>query len=61
MSLLFQIERCLRRTELTPTRFGREAIGDPRLVYDLRKGREPRPQTVARIESFIHTAVGTAK
>ncbi len=53
MSLLFQIERCLNRTRLTPTRFGRNALGDPRLVFDLRRGREPRPGTAARIEAYI--------
>ena len=53
MSLLFQIERCLKRTRLTPTRFGRNALGDPRLVFDLSPGREPRPRTTARIEAYI--------
>lgn len=56
MSLLYQVERCLRRNDLTPTRFGREAAGDPRLVFDLRRGREPRPKTAARIAAFIRDA-----
>ncbi len=58
MSLLFQIERCVRRTQLTPTRFGRDAVGDPRLVFDLRRGREPRPATAARIKAFINSVTG---
>lgn len=54
MSLLFRIERYLRHTHQTPTRFGKDAVRDPRLVFDLRKGREPRPRTIARIESYLH-------
>ncbi|MBO9624032.1 MAG: hypothetical protein J7500_15090 [Sphingomonas sp.] len=48
-----KIEKFLRRTDMAPTRFGRLAIGDPRLVHDLRRGREPRPRMVARIEAFL--------
>ena len=38
-----RIEKHLRATGLPPTRFGREAVGDPRIVGDLRNGREPGP------------------
>ncbi|MDO7843352.1 hypothetical protein [Sphingomonas immobilis] len=38
---------------MTPTRFGRLAVRDPRLVHDLRNGREPGARMVARIESFL--------
>ncbi|HVJ03004.1 MAG TPA: hypothetical protein VM662_12535 [Sphingomonas sp.] len=48
-----KIEKFLRRTDMAPTRFGRLAIGDARLVRDLRNGREPRPRMVARIEAFL--------
>ncbi len=40
---------------MSETRFGRGAIGDPRLIGDLRRGREPRKATLARIEAFIAT------
>ncbi len=53
MCLLLQVEKCLRATALTPTRFGRDAIGDPRLVFDLRRGREPRQRTADRIRAYI--------
>jgi hypothetical protein len=53
MSLKRKIERFLRATEIPPTKFGRMAINDPRLVADLRNGRELRPGTVARIEAFL--------
>ena len=53
MQLLKRIEKHLRRTGMRPARFGREAVGDPRFVFDLRKGREPRAPTVRRVTSFI--------
>lgn len=53
MTLLHTIERCLRSQKIAPSRFGREAAGDPRLVFDLRRGREPRPATEARVRALI--------
>ena len=53
MHLLSAIEKYLRRTDMPPTRFGREAVGDPRFVGDLRRGREPRPATVTRVAAYI--------
>lgn len=52
-SLLTEIERHMRHTGVHKTRFGRDAIGDPRLIGDLKNGREPRPATTARILAFI--------
>lgn len=43
MNLLREVEKFLRRNETAPTRFGREAVGDPRFVFDLRNGRDPAP------------------
>lgn len=51
--LVRTIEQHLRKTGLTATRFGREATGDPRLVRDLRNGRQPGPAMAARILAFI--------
>lgn len=53
MSTLASIQRYLRHTGMAPTRFGRCAINDPRLVEDLRRGRELRPATAARIAAYI--------
>ena len=53
MHLLQRVERHLRRTGMTATAFGRTALNDPRLVHDLRRGREPRPRTAARICAFM--------
>lgn len=51
--LLVRIERCLRATGITPTGFGRASLGDPRFVFDLREGREPRSATAKRVLKFI--------
>lgn len=42
MPLLRLVEIFLRETGMPRTRFGRLSAGDPRLVDDLRRGREPR-------------------
>jgi hypothetical protein len=54
--LLREIENFLRISDVPPARFGHEAMRDPRFVFDLRNGREPRPRTVARIRRFLETA-----
>ncbi|MGV3478457.1 MAG: hypothetical protein ACO1O3_00795 [Sphingobium sp.] len=51
--MLGRIERHLRRFNVAPTRFGRDAVGDPRLVIDLRNGREPGPRMTERIARFM--------
>jgi len=60
MSLLYRIERHLRRSGLTASAFGREAMNDPAFIRHLRKGREPRPKTEARVLAFIEAAEGCA-
>jgi len=55
VNLLRDIEKFLRHNETAPTRFGRQVVGDPRFVFDLRKGREPRPQTERRVRAYLET------
>lgn len=38
---------------MSPTRFGRESIGDPNLIAQLRDGREPRSATLRRIIDYL--------
>lgn len=54
--ILRRIEVFLRSTDVSPTRFGRDAVNDPRFVFDLRRGREPRAHTVARVVDFLEDA-----
>jgi hypothetical protein len=53
MELLFEIDRFLRRTAMPATKFGRLAVQDPRLVHDLRRGRQPGRRMTARVQAFI--------
>ena len=57
--LIPEIERFLRHTGLAPTTFGRLAVSDPRLVFDMRNGREPRESLRSRLEHFMNTIGGT--
>ena len=56
MHLLREVEKFLRQSDVAPTRFGRDAVGDPRFVFDLRNGRDPRPETVARVRAYLEAA-----
>lgn len=53
MELLDRIERHLKETHISATRFGRRAVGDPRFVLDLRAGRRPRRRTLERVEAYL--------
>ena len=53
MTLLRRIERHLSATGMPPTRFGRETVGDPRFVFDLRAGRVPRDETTRRVVAWL--------
>jgi len=53
VTLLGMIENYLKRTGTPPTRFGREAVGDPRLVGDLRRGRQVGRRLEAKLMSFV--------
>lgn len=55
MCLMGKIDQFLRDTQMPPTKFGRLAVRDPRLVGDMKRGREPGPQMTRRVETFIDT------
>lgn len=55
MHLLREVEKFLRRCDIPPTRFGREALGDPRFVFDLRNGRDPRQRTIERVREYLES------
>ncbi len=51
--LMQRIERYMRARHMPPTRFGREAVGDPNLIAQLRDGRELRSATAQRILDYL--------
>ena len=60
MTILRRIEQFLHRTGMPATNFGRDAVRDPRLVHDLRNGREPGHRMTRRIEHFMNIYDGAA-
>ena len=56
MDLLQRLERHLRRSATSATKFGRDALGDPSFVRELRNGRKPRPTTAARLAAVLDQA-----
>lgn len=56
--LLQDVERFIKAHRMPPARFGREAMRDPRFVFTLRDGRDPRPKTIARVTAYIATYSG---
>lgn len=57
MTLLAKIEIFMRTKHIPPTRFGREAVNDPRLVFDLRQGREMGQRMRGRVEAYLKGAL----
>lgn len=53
-SLLQQIEAFLKESAMPPSVFGRAAVHDPRLVADLRGGRDPGLELICRVEHFMN-------
>jgi hypothetical protein len=53
LMLLQRIEKHLRRRHMSPTRFGREAVGDPNLVLQMKDGRELRSATLQRVIDYL--------
>jgi hypothetical protein len=54
--ILDRIDRYLRSSKTSPSRLGRDAVGDPNFVMNLRDGRQPRQATLDRVLAFIERA-----
>jgi hypothetical protein len=53
MLIMRKIERFLRQYDMPPTNFGRLSVGDPRLIHDMRRGRQFRVSMIRRVETFM--------
>ena len=60
MRLLPRVEQYLRSSGTAPTRFGRDAVRDPRFVFDLRNGRQPGGAMLRRVSDFLDRNEGGA-
>ena len=52
-ALIDEIEAFLANHGMPPSTFGQQAIGDGKLVFDLREGRDLRSRTVERIRNYM--------
>ncbi len=53
MELLLRIERHVRAGRIPPTRFGRDAMGDPQFLFDLRGGRVLQQRTIRKLSAYL--------
>jgi len=53
MELLLRIERHLRAHRIPPSRFGRDAMGDPQFLFDLRDGRVLQQRTIHKLSAYL--------
>jgi sulfate adenylyltransferase subunit 2 len=52
-SFLSEIEGYLASASIDPTALGKQALGDPNFVFDLRKGRSPSTRTIDKVRNWI--------
>lgn len=52
-TFLADVERYLRRSGTAPSAFGREAVGDPNFIADLRDGRAPNLRVINRVQEYM--------
>lgn len=50
---LAEVEAFLRRSGCKPAELGRQAVGDPAFVLNLRRGRSPKLATADRVLAYI--------
>lgn len=48
-----EIEAFIKKHRIAATRFGKEAVGDPKFVFDIREGRSPSWRTAERVKAFM--------
>lgn len=55
---LAEIETELKERGVAPSRFGRAALNDPRLVFDMRRGRRLTPANAVRVRACLQQLAG---
>ena len=50
---LAEIERFLGKAGIEPTTLGKQALGDPSFVFDLKKGRSPSTRTMDKVRAWM--------
>jgi sulfate adenylyltransferase subunit 2 len=52
-TFLAEIERHLETRKTEASAFGKQALGDPNFVFDLRRGRSPSTRTMDKVRAFM--------
>ena len=55
-TFLADIERYLASRNIEASAFGKQALGDPNFVFDLKKGRSPSTRTMDKVRAFMAAA-----
>jgi sulfate adenylyltransferase subunit 2 len=58
-AFLSEIETYLVRSNTEASSFGKEVLGDPNFIFDLRKGRSPSTRTMGKVRSAMQPATKT--
>ena len=53
-----EVDSFLAMSGMDPTTFGREAMNDPRFVFDIRASRSPSLRTIERVREWIKKQKG---
>ena len=59
-AFLAEIEAYLSRSGTEASSFGKDVLGDPNFVFDLRKGRSPSTRTMAKVRAAMQPASALA-
>jgi len=52
-TFLADVESFITEADIDPTTLGKQALGDPSFVFDLRKGRSPSARTMDRVRNWM--------
>ncbi len=59
-TFLADIERYLASRNIEASAFGKQALGDPNFVFDLKKGRSPSTRTMDKVRAFMAAPADSA-
>lgn len=54
--LFLDIHLFLKSRGMTATEFSRRALNDANFISEMKRGRTPKPETVAKIRAFMEAA-----
>ncbi len=53
LNIIYEVERFLTEQGIPPTKLGRIVAHDPRLVLDMRNGRQVRPKMQRKLRDYM--------